>query len=978
VLAEHLLARAPGAHVALLARDMSSAGRAERIAALGPRAVATSVDLTDGPAVEAAVAALRGRFGPVRGVVHAAGVMRDGLVARLDKVDFAAVADPKALGARHLDTATQDDPLDWFVLYSSLVGEVGNPGQAAYGYANGWLDAFAEERSGPGRSVSILWPYWADGGMTADPEAIAQARAAHGLLPLSQAAGLRAFEAALAAEESRLLVAQGDPVRLSEALEDRDGAQPPPARMAPEAMPDGVVAALIAHLRQVVAEVCGRPLDVVGAETGFESLGIDSLAVLGLTDRLERDFGTLSKTLFYQFATVRELATHLIERHGEAVAGWAGTALPSAMPVAASPAPSVAKQMMAAAPRPESDAIAIIGLAGRYPGAADLDGFWTSLAEGRDLIRDLPAERWGGAVPPAVKPGEKGGSYARWGSFLDDIDLFDPLFFRMSPREAALLDPQERLFLQTAWHLFEDAAIDPSTLRGAPCGVFVGVMWGEYQLYGPALPPGGERPSASYASIANRVSFGFDFAGPSLAVDTMCSSSLTAIHLACEAIRSGDCTMAVAGGVNLAPHPNKWVLLSQGRFAATDGRCRAFGAGGDGYVPGEGVGAVLLKPLADAQRDGDRIWGVIRGSAVNHGGRSNAYTVPNPRAQSAVIAKAMARAGVPAESISYIEAHGTGTALGDPIEVAGLATAFGEGLPAGSIALGSVKSNIGHLESAAGIAALTKVLLQMRAGEIAPSLHAEPPNPDIDFAATPFQVATRRRPWPARNGTPRRAGISGFGAGGANAHLVIEAPPLVAVAEDVPGPQVVLLSARTAPALDRLIDTYIDWLDAKPDGVRLADIGVPSQTGRQAQDERLAIVAGSLDELAKLLRTAKAGGSDPHITRGGPGAGGALRALLDGADGAAFVESLIAKRDLAKIAQLWATGYAVDWPALASGAARRIGLPLYSFDRLRCWVDAPAGIHSGDAAPSELPAPSSRPALLLPEWVPSSPPEGPA
>ncbi|MBT5414691.1 MAG: SDR family oxidoreductase, partial [Rhodospirillaceae bacterium] len=252
VLAEYILDRTPEARVALLARDMSSAGRAERIAALGPRAVAAEVDLTDGTAVEEAVANLRARYGPVRGVVHLAGTMRDGLVARFDKADFAAVASPKALGARQLDAATRDDPLDWFVLYSSLVGEVGNPGQAAYGYANGWLDAFAEERAGPGRSVSILWPYWADGGMAADPEAVARARSAHGVLPLSQAAGLRAFEAALTADATRLLVAHGDPVRLADVLEDRDGARIVRPRTAPKAMPDGVEAALIAHLRQVV------------------------------------------------------------------------------------------------------------------------------------------------------------------------------------------------------------------------------------------------------------------------------------------------------------------------------------------------------------------------------------------------------------------------------------------------------------------------------------------------------------------------------------------------------------------------------------------------------------------------------------------------------------------------------------------------------------------------------------------------------
>ncbi|MCP4993013.1 MAG: polyketide synthase, partial [Gammaproteobacteria bacterium] len=307
-------------------------------------------------------------------------------------------------------------------------------------------------------------------------------------------------------------------------------------------------------------------------------------------------------------------------------------------------------------------------------------------------------------------------------------------------------------------------------------------MWGEYQLYGQDQLS----LSSSYASIANRVSYYLNLHGPSLAVDTMCSSSLTSIHLACESIKRGECVAALAGGVNVSIHPNKYLQLSQGKFAASDGRCRSFGEGGDGYVPGEGVGAVLLKPLSQAQADGDQIYGVIKGSSLNHGGKTHGYTVPNPKAQGQLIAETLQKSGVRPESISYVEAHGTGTALGDPIEIRGLSQAFTDDQPEGhDCAIGSVKSNIGHLESAAGIAGLTKVLLQMKYQQLVPSLHSESLNPHIDFEATPFQVQRELAAWErpvievdgVQREYPRRAGLSSFGAGGANAHLIVEEHP---------------------------------------------------------------------------------------------------------------------------------------------------------------------------------------------------------
>ncbi|MEU3838576.1 SDR family NAD(P)-dependent oxidoreductase [Streptomyces sp. NPDC028635] len=482
------------------------------------------------------------------------------------------------------------------------------------------------------------------------------------------------------------------------------------------------------------------------------------------------------------------------------------------------PAPRTATGVTASAAAPGEgpvgDDIAIIGVAGRYPQAKDLDAFWRNLAEGRDCVTEVPSDRWDHAALFDPERGKEGRTYGRWGGFLDGVDRFDAAAFGISRREAELMDPQERLFLTVGRQAVENAGYRPEELARTRVGVFAGVMWNHYQLCtdGSADPVA---PTALHCSVANRLSYCLNLSGPSMAVDTACSSSLTALHLAVESIRRGECALAVAGGVNVAAHPQKYLQLAQGRFLSTDGRCRAFGADGDGYVPGEGVGAVLLKPLAAALADGDHVHAVIKGSFLNHSGRTSGFTVPSPAAQAALIAEALERSGITADSVGYIEAHGTGTALGDPIEIEGLRQAFAPAhLAPGSCAVGSVKSGIGHLESAAGIAAVTKVLLQMRHRELVPSLHSERPNPHIDFASSPFFVQRTRSPWaPPQGGTTLRAGVSAFGAGGSNAHVVLESAPAAPPATPGAGPQLFVFSARTEPLLREVVRRQLRHLE---------------------------------------------------------------------------------------------------------------------------------------------------------------------
>ncbi|HET9485210.1 MAG TPA: beta-ketoacyl synthase N-terminal-like domain-containing protein, partial [Xanthomonadales bacterium] len=409
--------------------------------------------------------------------------------------------------------------------------------------------------------------------------------------------------------------------------------------------------------------------------------------------------------------------------------------------------------------------IAIVGMAGRYPKARNLAEFWQNLRDGRDCIEDLPAERLAQRLRygPAAK-------YR--GGFIDDVDRFDSLFFNIPPKDAERLDPQERLFAEVAWEALEDAGYYPELLDrdgASNVGVFVGAVWACYQTVGvdEKRLGGTAAPSSFLWSIANRVSYAMNFSGPSLTVDTACSSSLTALYLACEAIQSGECSAAIVGGVNLDLHQNKWDINWSGGALSKDGVCRTFGQGANGYVAGEGVGAVYVKPLERALADGDHVYGVIKGVVVNHGGRTSGFIVPNPKAQTNVIRAALERAQVDAASIGYVEAHGTGTELGDPLEIAALGNAFAGAVPAQSCAVGSLKTNIGHLEAAAGVASLTKVLLQMQHRELVPSLHSAVLNEHIDFASSPFRVQQQLEPWQPKaiDGTelPLRAGISSFG-----------------------------------------------------------------------------------------------------------------------------------------------------------------------------------------------------------------------
>ncbi|MCY9109399.1 SDR family NAD(P)-dependent oxidoreductase [Bacillus atrophaeus] len=729
------------------------------------------------------------------------------------------------------------------------------------------------------------------------------------------------------------------------------------------------------YLKDVLAAELEVHVDELDSETRFEEFGIDSLLIHHFNHRMEQDIGALPKTLLFEYENVKEITEYMVNNHTDELIGFLGLNENEANKVFSTDSvmngenqAKVNHATISPSPKIRDEDIAIIGVSGRYPKARTLDEFWQILREGQDTVTEVPAVRWRWQDYYDADPNQSahGKSYSKWGAFLDDVDQFDPLFFHIAPTEADTMDPQERLFIETAWATLEDAGYTPQQLRAmrrgersANVGVFVGATTLSYLLLGPDLWKQKQDemiiPTSLPWSIANRVSYLFNFQGPSMPVDTACSASLTAIHLACESIKRGECSSALVGGVNLYLHPSKYVWLSQMRMLSQTGRCHSFGAQGDGFVPGEGVGAVLLKRLSDAVRDGDQIYGVIKGTALNHGGRTNGYTVPNPNAQAELIKGALEESGIDPRTISYVEAHGTGTSLGDPIEVAGLTKAFdhsGEGHQ--YCALGSVKSNIGHLEAAAGIAGITKILLQMKYKKLVPSLHADKLNPNIEFEKTPFYVQQKFQDWyqPIMGDgqvVPRRAGISSFGAGGSNTHVVIEeyTDQVEQQSKNGQGINVSVLSAQTDEQLQVYARKLVSHLtNHQPSALNVA---YTLQIGRVAMEERLAVVFHSLDDLCnKLIKYLDGEANVEGVYRGTAqklnqkkkGKKNHLQELLDGRDQKEYAEELIESQKFNQLADFWVLGGLVDWEAMYKEGhqPRRISLPTYPFARERYWI----------------------------------------
>ncbi len=631
-----------------------------------------------------------------------------------------------------------------------------------------------------------------------------------------------------------------------------------------------------------LAEEYGLNPAAVDPAAPFESLGLASREVVMLSGDLEEWLGrTLSPVLLYEYPSIRALSEHLAQ-----------DGAPKPHPVVDSPALPLG-----------NEPIAIVGLGARFPGAADVEAFWQALVEGRDCISRAPAGRWDAEQTAAELAGKK--PLPAWGGFLERVDEFDAAFFGISGREAVHLDPQQRLLLEVTWEALADAGLPTASLAGQAVGVYVGISSSEYgqAQMGRLDQINSYSGTGSALSIAaNRLSYYFDWRGPSVAVDTACSSSLVAVHMACRSLCAGEAKVAVAAGANLILSPAVTVNFNEAGAMAADGRCKAFDARADGYVRGEGVGVVVLKPLAQAQADGDRIYAVILGSAVNQDGRTNGLMAPNPRSQEDVLRAAYREAGVRPVDVAYVEAHGTGTLLGDPIEAKALAAVrqeddgYSSALP--PLRIGSVKTNVGHLEAAAGVAGLIKVAQAIHRGQMPPSLHFETPNPHIPFETLPLRVQTQLEAWPPPGQRPN-AGVSSFGFGGTNAHVVLgaesEARPRAAVhpsAEEAAAPlieapaqtqrirseaRLLLLSARTSEALRDVAGRWRSWLELDVDFEAACYTAARRQTHLE---HRLALVASSAAEAREVLAKFLAGEPDARLELGEAASGRAVKVVF--------------------------------------------------------------------------------------------------
>lgn len=517
--------------------------------------------------------------------------------------------------------------------------------------------------------------------------------------------------------------------------------------------------------------------------------------------------------------------------------------------------------------------IAIIGMGCRFPGDSDTpEAFWELLRSGRDAVTEVPPHRWDVDKYYDPDPDAPGKSYTRWGAFVNNVDLFDAQFFGISPREANSLDPQQRLLLEVTWEALEHAGLAPSSLAGSQTAVYMGITTSDYanQLVeargsrnGDAYTPSG----TAHSVAAGRLSYFLGLHGPNVAIDTACSSSLVALHWAVQSLRNGEASLALAGGVNLTLTPDGSILTSRARMMSFDGRCKTFDASADGYVRGEGCGVLVLKRLSDARRDGDRVLALVRGSALNQDGRSSGLTAPNGNAQEAVIRAALANARLKPADVSYVEAHGTGTPLGDPIEVKALNQVYGDRPGRSPLMVGSVKTNIGHLEAAAGVAGVMKVVMALQNRAIAPHLHLRQPNPLIAWDAYPITVPTAPTDWPAADGAPRRAGVSSFGFSGTNAHVLLEEAPEGEAPTEAAAPrahQLFVLSALTPRALAESAARVSAALGAAPD-LPLLPVAATLALGRSAFVERLAVVADSVADLRARLDAFAAGAAQADV-----------------------------------------------------------------------------------------------------------------
>jgi acyl transferase domain-containing protein/acyl carrier protein len=866
-VARHLAAEHGARHLLLASRSgekaESAAGLRAELEGLGASVSIVACDVSDREQLSALLDSIPAEH-PLGAVVHSAAVLEDGVLESQDADRLERVMRPKVDAAWHLHELTKDLDLSQFLLFSSGAGILGGAGQTNYSAANAFLDALAHLRRVEGLpGTAIAWGLWAqESSLAGDREgeevesAKRQVLQRFAVAPMSTERGLELFDAARSLGLPLILPIRFDPGAMrAQASEGtlspvlRDLMRTSPSRRREGGSLGGRLASVPEAerrefcrdlVRTHAAAVLGHSSAAeIEPDRAFRDLGFDSLGAVELRNRLNAASGLrLPATLVFDYPTANALGDFLLSAAGSKLRAPGRAAL---------------------TPSSAEEPIAIVGMACRYPGGVSSpQGLWDLASAGIDAIAGFPTDRgWDLERLYDPDPDRPDTCYAREGGFLPDAADFDPAFFGISPREAETMDPQERLLLEACWEALEDTGVEPLSLRGTQAGVFAGVM---YQDYGPL-------PGMSSSGVSGRVAYSFGLEGPTMSIDTACSSSLVAMHLASQALRQGECGLALAGGVAVSATPAMLRVFSRQRGLSADGRCKSFAEGADGTGFSEGVGVLVLERLSEAERNGHPIMATIRGSAVNQDGASNGITAPNGPSQERVIRQALANARLAPSEVDAVEAHGTGTPLGDPIEAGALLATYGQDRET-PLKLGSIKSNIGHTQAAAGVAGVIKMVMAMREGVLPKTLHADQPSSKIDWSTGRVELLSEAVEWKAGD-RPRRAAVSSFGATGTNAHLVLEQASRASAAQEqapgsadsdrgLPAQIPLVLSAKSEPALRgqarRLAAHLHDYPDLDP-----LDVGYSLATTRTAFEHRAVALGADREELLTGLAAIAAG-----------------------------------------------------------------------------------------------------------------------
>nr|WP_314464369.1 SDR family NAD(P)-dependent oxidoreductase [uncultured Clostridium sp.] len=950
---------------------------------LGAEVLYIKTDVTSYDEIEFLIDSSKKRFGEINGVIHAAGIISDRFIINKEIEEIQKVISPKVEGTILLDKKTRLENLDFFVVFSSIMAETGNSGQGDYSYANSFADQFCKYReelrnAGKriGKTLSINWPYWEEGGMKMDAGTLQFLEKNWGLYPMSTKKGVDVLKKGLLINENQILVLNGREEQLKNVLCNSFNNKKKKELNQDREEETAIYFEKVAfEVQSIVSKLLYIDQNDIGVDMDKSEYGFDSITSTEFINAVNELYHLdLTPPMFFEHTTLKSFIQYLLINYLNEVKKFYANSVVSqsetrkeADKTDHSPMESEKEQdpfreneeMISRADylsdtesSLECEAVAIIGIAGRMPKSSNLSAFWSNLVGEQEFISDIPLDRWNWKQYFG-EPGEnENKTTIKWGGFMNDVDKFDPAFFGISPYEAEIMDPRQRIFLETVWEVIEDAGYQASDLAGSKTGVFSGAISSEYyeRINQQNMEIQALTPIGTFNSIlTNRVSYLMNFHGPSETVDTACSGSLVAIHRAIEALNNKECDLAIAGGISLMVNPAYHIAFEKAGMLSKDGKCKTFDQAADGYVRGEGCGVILLKPLSKAKADRDNIYAVIKGSAVNHGGRANSLTAPDPNSQADVIIQAWKKAGIDPNSVNYIETHGTGTALGDPIEILGLKKAYeylcevSEKLPVygETCALGALKTDIGHLEAAAGIASVLKVILCMKNKVLLKNKNFKQLNPYIRLKDSPFYILDNTKEWKkVREDIPRRAGISSFGFGGVNAHILLEDyEESTCEQETNRQPLVFILSAKNKQCLHQYIQNFLEFLGGTKS--TLKDIAYTLQVGREGMEERIAVVAVSREELKEKLEDYQ--NSQEKISNLYQGNSTdnkeLMKLFMSGDEGMLYVQNIIRKAQYNKLAQLWTKGAEIDWQTIyTESVPKRVSLPTYPFAKSRYWL----------------------------------------